>query len=119
MPNANRPSVLGDDAPDVKLLNRNTRALAREDTAAVAERLQAHGVVGACDQVGPKGAVVAEQPLGHAPQRTRAIDLEIVTAPGALVPARQHEMRVIGGVVEVQVGEEDVADGDRIDAGSR
>ena len=73
-------------------------------------------MVGARDEVGSEGAVVAEQALGHALQRMRSEDGEVVAAPGALVPARQGEVRVVGGVVEVQVSEEHMANGDRIDS---
>ena len=104
MPHANRPSVGGDGVSHFELSDRKARALAGHLSAAVAVGLQAHGVVGARDEIGTKGAVMAEQALGHALQRPRPVDIEVITRSGALVPPRQREVRVVGGVVEVQVG---------------
>ena len=63
--------------------------------------------------VGTVDAVGAEQLLGHARDRRRAVDLEIRNPIRALIPALEHEAPVIHAVVVVEMGEERVGDVDR------
>ena len=58
-------------------------------------------------------AIGAEQLLGHAGDRRRAVDVEIGNAIRALIPALQHQAAVIHAMVVVQVREERMRDVNR------
>ena len=60
--------------------------------------------------VGPERAVGPDQPVDEAPDRLRAVHLELRHLRGAVVPAGQHQAREVQEVVVVQVREERVGD---------
>ena len=81
-----------------------------QDAAAQDVRLLAGGIPHAGLHVEPERAHLAEESLRDRGRRPRTVDPEIGDAFGALVPARQRKAGVVGVVVEVVVGEEEVVD---------
>ena len=107
------PAVALDDRARVNLGDARRRPLARQLAAARLEHVEAAAMLDARADVGTVDAVRAEQLLGHARDRRRAVDLQIGNAIGALVPSLEHQPPVVHAVVVVEVGEERVRRVDR------
>ena len=60
------------------------------------------------NKVGIVDAVNAEQLLRHTRERWRTIHLELGYTARALVPAREHQARIVAAMIVMQVREEEV-----------
>ena len=113
------PSVAVDHRAGVDLGDLRRRTPARQRAASRLELILAALVLDPRANVRTVDAVDAEQLLGHAGDRRRAVDLEIGDAIRALVPALQDQAPVVHAMVVVEMREERVGDVDRTMAALR
>ena len=111
-----RPFSLPHRVAEPKLHDLGSRALPRQGSATRLVDGEAATVARTRDEIGVVDAAIAEQLLGHARQRRRAVHLEVGHAAGALVPASQDEPRVVAAVVVVEMGEEEMGHPRGVDA---
>src|SRR5262245_40424730 len=100
------PSVTLDHAAGMHFFHERRRTFARWMPSPLPKDEDAALMLDARVNVGSEDAGFAEQQLVHARNRRRTVDLEVGYAIGTLIPALEHQTRIVHAMVVVQVAYE-------------